>query len=70
MGHKTEIVSWDYFLTNYERDLLRLPFEKALRKYPGLTRERVESDITELQKSQASFVQANGQRGKNMRFSQ
>lgn len=70
MGHKTEIVSWDYFLTNYERDLLRLPFEEALRKYPGLTRERVESDFTELQKTQPFFVQANGQRGKNMRFSQ
>ena len=56
MDDKNEPLPWNYFLTNYEKDLLQLPIEETLRKYPGLTRERVESDLAEIQKSQASFA--------------
>lgn len=63
MNDKSEPLPWDYFLTNYERDLLRLSLEEAFRKYPGLTREQAESDLAEIQKNQTSFVQANGQSG-------
>jgi hypothetical protein len=55
MEDKSEIVPWDYFLTNYERDLLRLPVDETWRKYPGLSREQVESDLLELQKNQTVF---------------
>lgn len=61
MGNKSEILPWDYFLTTYERDLLQLPFEEALRKYPRLTREQALSDLIELQDSQDRIKQVNGQ---------
>lgn len=61
MGDENEPLPWDYFLTGYERDLLRLPLEDAMQKHPGIGREQMESDLTELREMQASFEQENGQ---------
>ena len=60
MAYKSEPLPWDYFLTNYERDLLRLPLEDAMRKYPGVGREQMESDLAKLREMQVSFEQENG----------
>jgi len=61
MADENEPLPWDYFLTAYERDLLRLPIEDALRKYPRISREQMESDLAKIQENQALFEQENGQ---------
>lgn len=61
MDDKNEPLPWDYFLTDYERDLLRLPIEAAMRKYPAITREQVESDLAKIQENQACFERESGQ---------
>ena len=61
MDNKKEPLPWDYFLTNYERDLLRLPIEETMRKYPAISREQMESDLVKIQENQASFKRENGQ---------
>lgn len=61
MADENELLPWDYFLTAYERDLLRLPIEDALRKYPRISREQMESDLAKIQENQALFEQENGQ---------
>lgn len=62
MDDNSKISPWDYFLANYERDLLRLPFEEALRKYPQLTREQVQSDLAELLKNNEESMSKHGQK--------
>jgi hypothetical protein len=57
MDDKSKPLPWDYFLTNYERDLLRLPLEDAMRKYPEIERERVEADLIELKNNQIRHEQ-------------
>lgn len=61
MTDENEPLPWDYFLTDYERDLLRLPLENAMQKYPGVGREQMESDLAKLREMQASFERENGQ---------
>ena len=61
MADENEPLPWDYFLTDYERDLLRLPIEDALRKYPDIRREQMESDLVKIQENQAHFEEENGQ---------
>jgi len=61
MADENEPLPWDYFLTDYERDLLRLPIKDALRKYPGIGRGQMESDLVKIQENQAYFEQDNGQ---------
>lgn len=61
MDDENEQLPWDYFLTDYERDLLRLPIEDALRKYPRISREQAEVDLGKIQEMQASFERENGQ---------
>jgi hypothetical protein len=51
MDDKNEQLPWDYFLTNYEKDLLQLPIEETLRKYPRVSREQIVSDMTEIQET-------------------
>lgn len=63
MTDENEPLLWDYFLTDYERDLLRLPIEHAPRKYPKILREQMESDLVKIQENQAGFEQDNGQNG-------
>jgi len=61
MADENEPLPWDYFLTDYERDLLRLPIEDALRKYPGTGRGQIESDLLKIQENQAHFERGNRQ---------
>jgi hypothetical protein len=61
MDDKDEPLPWDYFLTDYERDLLRLAIEDAMQKYPGISREQMESDLVKIQEMQARFERENGQ---------
>lgn len=60
MADENEPLPWDYFLTDYERDLLRLPIEDALRKYPGISRGQMESDVRKLTANQERFMINNG----------
>lgn len=61
MADENKPLPWDYFLTGYERDLLRLPLEDAMQKYPGVGREQMESDLVKMREMQASFERENGQ---------
>lgn len=61
MADENEKLPWDYFLTEYERDLLRLLIEDALRKYPSNSREQMESDLGKILENQARFEQNSGQ---------
>ena len=61
MADENEPLPWDYFLTEYERDLLRLTLEDAMQKHPGIRREQMESDLAKMREMQASFEQENGQ---------
>lgn len=61
MADENKKLTWDYFLTEYERDLLRLLIEDALRKYPSISREQMESDLGKILENQARFEQNNGQ---------
>lgn len=61
MADENEPLPWDYFLTDYERDLLQLLIEDALQKYPEIGREQMESDLAKIQENQAHFEQDNGQ---------
>lgn len=44
------ILPWDYFLTEYERDLLIFPLEKSQRKYGLVPDEQVLEDWESLKK--------------------
>lgn len=46
-----EALPWDYFLTNYERDVLALNIEELLKKYPQLTPERLKDDMGEMSRN-------------------
>lgn len=61
MADEEKSIPCGYFLTDYERDLLRLPIEDALWKYLRITCEQMEFDLVKIQDNQASFVQDNGQ---------
>lgn len=43
-----EKLPWDYFLTQYERDLLTLTVEAMLKKYPLISKNEVVADLAEL----------------------
>jgi hypothetical protein len=61
MADENEPLPWDYFLTDYERDLLRLPMKDALQKHPSINREQMESDLVKIKENQVRFEQNNGQ---------
>lgn len=50
MADEDEPLPWDYFLTDYERDLLQLPIEDVVLKYLNLSIEQVQADRVELNK--------------------
>ncbi len=60
-GRCKRALSWDYFLIDYVRDLLRLPLKEAMRKYLGISRESMKSEWVKIQENQASFERGNGQ---------
>ncbi|MFZ3229893.1 MAG: hypothetical protein WA160_06800 [Pseudobdellovibrio sp.] len=55
MDDRNEPVEWDYFLTNYERDLLSLSFEETILKYSGISREQMIIDLQDLLKNQVGL---------------
>jgi len=61
MDDKSEPLPWDYFLSEYERDLLRIPIEEAMRKYPGISREQMTDDLRELVQNHEQFMINSGQ---------
>lgn len=52
MDDKNKPLPWDYFLTNYEKDLLQLPMEEVIRKYSRISREQITKDFQELKAGQ------------------
>lgn len=54
--HEPEPLPWDYFLTEYERDLLTLTLEGVARKYPDRTPEELNTEMEQMRASQAVFV--------------
>ena len=46
-----EKLPWDYFLTNYERDLLKLALEEVLKKYNLISQAEVMADLENLKRS-------------------
>lgn len=46
---------WDYFLTNYERDLLTLTLEEMVRKNPNRPPDELKAEMEQLKISQAVF---------------
>lgn len=56
MNDNVVTLPWDYFLTNYERDLLNLTTEDALSKYPEISKTDLETQKAILQENQAVFT--------------
>ena len=50
-----EKLPWDYFLTEYERDLLTLTLEERVRKNPDKTAEELKLEMTQMAASQSIF---------------
>ncbi len=50
-----ENLPWDYFLTNYERDLLTLTLEEMVRKNPHKAIDELKAEMAEMMTSQAVF---------------
>lgn len=46
---------WDYFLTEYERDLLVLTLEEMVRKNPDKTPDELKAEMEEMWAGQAVF---------------
>lgn len=46
-----EPLLWDYFLTEYERDLFRLTIDQVVLIYPLINREQIRADALELRQS-------------------
>lgn len=61
MGDDHEALPWDYFLTNYERDLLKLTIEDAMQKYLNISQDQLLADQAKIRKMQADFEVGNGQ---------
>ena len=50
-----ERLPWDYFLTQYERDLLTLPIEEMVRKNPDKTIDELMAEVEKMMTGQAVF---------------
>ena len=50
-----EPLPWDYFLTDYERDLLTLTFEEMVRKSPDKTQDEIVIDLKRIRANQSAF---------------
>jgi hypothetical protein len=50
-----EELPWDYFLTNYERDLLTLSIEEMVRKNPNIPPDDLKAEMEKLKISQAVY---------------
>jgi len=61
MSDSCETLPWDYFLTDYERDLLQLTNEEAMQKYPKISQDQLLADQAKIREMQADFEVGNGQ---------
>lgn len=61
MGDDHEALPWDYFLTNYERDLIKLTIEDAMQKYLNISQDQLLADQAKIREMQADFEVGNGQ---------
>lgn len=52
---KPEPLPWDYFLTEYERDLLTLTIEEIARKNPNKSTEEIMAEMNKMRVSQSIF---------------
>lgn len=52
--HKT--LPWDYFLTNYEKDLLQLSINEAVQKYWRMDEEQIKRDRLELEQNLLGLI--------------
>lgn len=50
-----EVLPWDYFLTKYERDLLKVNFEELVRKNPKMNPEDLKSQMEQMRAGQVIF---------------
>ncbi len=50
-----EALPWDYFLTNYERDLLTLTLGELVRKNPDKTADELKAEVEKMRASQGHF---------------
>lgn len=50
-----EKLPWDYFLTNYERDLLTLTIEELVCKNPDMTTDELKADVEKMRECQGVF---------------
>lgn len=46
-----QALPWDYFLTSYERDLLKLNIDDLIIKCQAISKDQIESDLIFIQKS-------------------
>jgi hypothetical protein len=46
---------WDYFLTEYERDLLKIPLEDLITKYPNRGHDVLSTDRHLMAENQTIF---------------
>lgn len=42
------LLSWDYFLTHYERDLLTLGLDELVRKNPDKTFDELKTEVAQM----------------------
>jgi len=50
-----ERLPWDYFLTEYERDLLTLALEEIVRKNPDKATDELKAEMEIMRASQSVF---------------
>lgn len=56
MDDNHEPLPWDYFLSNYEIDLLLLSTDEAMRKYWRMTEEQIKQDRLELERNLLDLI--------------
>lgn len=58
MADENEPLPWDYFLTDYERDLITRPLSHLIRKYPNMSQHQFFADCIELDRNMRIIRQA------------
>lgn len=56
---KSNLLPWDYFLCDYERDLLKMPIQDLIIKYPRVSKEQLEADLITIRDNVATFNSIN-----------
>ncbi|PIU01236.1 MAG: hypothetical protein COT74_01650 [Bdellovibrionales bacterium CG10_big_fil_rev_8_21_14_0_10_45_34] len=56
---KFKLLPWDYFLSDYERDLLKMPIQDLVIKYPRISQEQIEAELITIRDNVAIFNSIN-----------